>query len=114
MATPNLAHGDLGSLPPNAFDFILELKELLQRVFNDEIDMKDVDPAANHIRRQIAKTKGLVAKLPDVDKSLEEQRAEIKALEERIAKQRAVFTNVAKLDVIREQVERSGGMEVDR
>jgi hypothetical protein len=114
MATPNLAAATDSPIPPNAFDFLPDLHALLQRVFSDELDPKDVAHESNQIRLKIAKARNLVANLPDVDKSPEEQSAEIKILEERIAKQRAMLKGVAQLDVVKDQVSRAGKMEIDR
>jgi hypothetical protein len=108
---------DESPIPPNAFDFLPDLHTLFQRVYADELDPKDVAHESNQIRLKIAKARNLVAGLPDVDKSLEEEQAEIKALEEKIAKQRAMLKEIGELEVVKnaaEKSERSGKMEVDR
>ncbi|KAA8913929.1 RNA polymerase II transcription mediator complex subunit 9-domain-containing protein [Sphaerosporella brunnea] len=114
MATPNATAAGDTPIPPNAFDFVPDLHELIQRVYSDEIDAKDIAHESNALRLKIAKARNLVASLPDANKSAEEQRAEIRALEERIAKQRLMLTSVAELDVVKDLVESSGKMQVDR
>ncbi|KAF8533449.1 RNA polymerase II transcription mediator complex subunit 9-domain-containing protein [Trichophaea hybrida] len=103
---------DESLIPPNAFDFLPDLHNLLQRVYSDEIDPKDVAHESNQIRLKIAKARNLVAVLPDVDKSLEEQQADIKALQERIAKQKQMLVEMGNLEVVKKAT-RSGKMEVD-
>ncbi|KAF8250285.1 hypothetical protein K440DRAFT_542107, partial [Wilcoxina mikolae CBS 423.85] len=103
---------DESPIPPNAFDFLPDLHTLLQRVYSDELDPKDVAHESNQIRLKIAKARNLVAALPDVDKSPEEQQAEIKALQERIAKQKQMLMEMGNLEVVKKAA-RSGKMEVD-
>lgn len=63
---------------------------------------------------KIQTARSLVAQLPEVDRTEEEQREEIRALEEKIAKQREVLKSAAELQVVKEVVGGdSGKMEVD-
>lgn len=105
---------EVTTLPPNSFDFIPDLHALLLRVYNDELDVKDIHQEANRIRMKIQTARSLVAQLPEVDRTEEEQREEIRALEEKIAKQREVLKSAAELQVVKEVVGGdSGKMEVD-
>lgn len=84
---------------------------LLQRVSAEEIDPKDVATHAARARLKLQKARALVAELPDVALSLEQQRAEMKVLEERIGKQRAVLVRVAE-EAGMGRIE-TGGMETE-
>jgi hypothetical protein len=104
------------TLPPNAFDFVADLHALIYRVFNDELDIKDIAQEANRIRLKIQTARGLVAQLPEVDRTQEEQQEEIRALEEKIAKQRQVLKEVSELPAVTEIIGGGGGggkMDVD-
>lgn len=96
------------SLPANAFDFLPDLHALLQRVFNDELDPKDVAHESSQIRLKLERARVMVAELPDVDKSLDEQKKEIKELEEKIERQKSIMRAVSQMDVITEIVKRRG------
>ncbi|KAI5806181.1 RNA polymerase II transcription mediator complex subunit 9-domain-containing protein [Geopyxis carbonaria] len=114
MSTPNplataAAIQAAAPIPPNAFDFLPDLHVLLQRVYNDELDPKDVTHEANRIRLKIQKARNIVAELPQVNLTLEDQQKEIKELEEHIAKQRQILKSVAELDIVQEVVKRRGG-----
>lgn len=103
------------SLPANAFDFLPDLHALLQRVSNDELDPKDVAHESSRIRLKMERARVMVSELPGVDRSLEEQKKEIRELEEKIERQRGIMTAVSRMEVVTEVVQRRGGekMEMD-
>lgn len=103
------------SLPANAFDFLPDLHALLQRVFNDELDPKDVAHESSRIRLKMERARVMVSELPDVDRSLEEQKKEIRELEEKIERQRGIMRAVSRMEVVTEIAARVGGekMEMD-
>ena len=89
------------SLPPNAFDFVADTHALILRVFNDELDIKDIAQEANRIRLKIQLARQAVAGLPDVERGMEEQMEEIRELEERIRRQRGVLKEVGGLGAVK-------------
>ncbi|KAL7270767.1 hypothetical protein RUND412_006517 [Rhizina undulata] len=104
------------TLPSTAFDFLPDLHALIQRVANDELDAKDIAHESSRIRLKIQRARAMVAELPKVDKSLEEERKEIRELEERIARQKEMISSLKDMEVVQEVVRRKGGgerMEVD-
>lgn len=103
------------SLPANAFDFLPDLHALLQRVFNDELDPKDVAHESSRIRLKMERARVMVSELPDVDRSLDEQKKEIRELEEKIEQQRGIMRAISKMEVVTEIAARVGGekMEID-
>lgn len=103
------------SLPANSFDFLPDLHALLQRVFNDELDPKDVAHESSRIRLKMERARVMVSELPDVDRSLEEQKKEIRELEEKIERQRSIMRAVSNMEVVTEIAARVGNekMEVD-
>lgn len=103
------------SLPADAFDFLPDLHALLQRVFNDELDPKDVAHESSRIRLKMEKARVMVSELPDVNRSLEEQKKEIRELEEKIERQGGIMRAVSKMEVVTEIAARVGGekMEMD-
>lgn len=102
------------SLPANAFDFLPDLHALLQRVYNDELDPKDVAHESSRIRLKMERARIMVSELPDVDRSLDEQKKEIRELEEKIERQRNIMRAVSRMEVVTEVVQRRGEkMEVD-
>lgn len=52
------------------------------------LSLKDVPAATDHIKHKLQKARGQVRALPDMDRSMGEQEAEIAELEERIRMQR--------------------------
>ncbi|TGZ84512.1 hypothetical protein EX30DRAFT_337039 [Ascodesmis nigricans] len=101
IGTPTAA-----SLPPNSFDFLPDVHALIQRVFNDELDPKNVEREAALIRHKIKTARNLVAQLPEVDKSVEQLSAEIQTLEDRISKQRGMLSEVASMPAVQEMMRR--------
>ena len=73
-------------------------------MFNDELDPKDVAHESNPIRLKLAKARALVAALPAVDKTIEQQHAEIVALQQRIAQQRAMIKQIGDMAVVQQAV----------
>ncbi|KAF2429506.1 hypothetical protein EJ08DRAFT_635195 [Tothia fuscella] len=108
--TPNPDANDaLPQLTPETFDFMPPLHEILSRLLlpsgglqaplaveasgtNGEIssdgtghlDIQELGAAANVVKVKIQKARQEVKGLPDVDRSIEEQRDEIEELEDRI------------------------------
>ncbi|KAI5855456.1 hypothetical protein BZA05DRAFT_333985 [Tricharina praecox] len=101
-------------IPPNAFDFIPDMAALINRVFSDELDPKDIIRESNHILLNLNKARELIANLPSVEKTLEEQYEAEKALEERIALQRKMLKEVAEMAEVKDVLQGSVEMEVDR
>lgn len=64
------------------------------------LDISGLDDAANPIRVKIGKLRGEVAKLPDMERSVEMQEVEIESLEGRIAKQKEALEKLR--DVMRQ------------
>ena len=112
--TVNLESLGGAQIPPNAFDFIPDMFALINRVFGDELDPKDIIRESNHILLNLNKARELVANLPSVEKSLEEQYEAEKALEERIALQRKMLKEVAEMGEVKDVLPGSGEMEIDR
>jgi len=98
--------------PPCAFDFLPPLHHLLSRLLlppadqtppathplapsNQPLEPKDVAKEAARIKQMIQNARLAVAQLPDVDRTVEEQKAEIRELEGRIERQREVLREVA-------------------
>jgi hypothetical protein len=116
MTTPSLdlsAATVVAPLPPNAFDFLPEFHVLIQRVYTDDIDPKEIAHESNRIRLKIGKARALVSGLPEVDKTLEQQRAEIAALKDHIARQRSVLKEAARMDVVTGLDEQKTSMDVN-
>lgn len=57
------------------------------------LDVKDLPTATSSVRIRIQKARAVVEALPDVDRSVEEQQAEIAELEDRVARLRAVISD---------------------
>ncbi|MCJ1291603.1 hypothetical protein MMC34_003148 [Xylographa carneopallida] len=93
------------TLPPAAtFDFIPPLHALLSRLLVLQSDTtgnanalapKELATEAASIKIKIQKARAAVQALPDVQRSVSEQRAEIGELEKRIRAQRGVLWEVA-------------------
>ncbi|CCX16449.1 RNA polymerase II transcription mediator complex subunit 9-domain-containing protein [Pyronema domesticum] len=99
------------TIPPNQFDLLPDLYTLLQRVYNDDLDAKDIGTESNALRLKISKARTLLANLPDIQKTRQEQREEMDELVERIKKQRQMLKEIGELDAVKEAVERSRAME---
>ncbi|MCJ1403341.1 hypothetical protein MMC11_006564 [Xylographa trunciseda] len=96
-------------LPPaSSFDFIPPLHALLSRLLplvvgggggpeatGSTLAAKDLATEAAAIKIQVQQARAAVAGLPDVQRTLAEQRGEIAELEARVAEQRAVLGEVA-------------------
>lgn len=66
----------------------------LERVKSSEegkLDISNLDTAASSIRLKIQKAKQIVANMPDVERTVEEQEEEIAELEVRVERQRAML-----------------------
>ncbi|MCJ1250261.1 hypothetical protein MMC30_007487 [Trapelia coarctata] len=101
--------------PPCTFDFLPPLHHLLSRLLlpplnpgdqatpaanplapsNQPLEPKDVARETARIKQMIQNARLAVAELPDIDRTIEEQKAEIRELEERISRQREVLKEVA-------------------
>jgi hypothetical protein len=57
------------------------------------LDVKDLPTATSSVRIRIQKARAVVEALPDVDRSVEEQKTEIAELEDRVARLRAVISD---------------------
>jgi soluble cytochrome b562 len=99
------------TIPPNQFDLLPDLYALLQRVYNDDLDAKDIGTESNALRLKISKARTLLANLPDIQKTRQEQREEMDELVERIKKQRQMLKEIGELEAVKEAVERSRAME---
>ena len=105
----------------NAFDILPALHELLARLDHgishdgetghyaelQPLEPKDVPTQALPIKARIRRALRELEKLPDMGRSVEEQREEIEELEERIQKQRAVLGGLA--EAARRPAGRMGG-----
>lgn len=101
--------------PPCTFDFLPPLHHLLSRLLlpplnppeqvpsaphplapsSQPLEPKDVAKEAARIKQMIQNARLAVAELPDMDRTIEEQEAEMRELEERIEKQRDVLRGFA-------------------
>jgi RNA polymerase II transcription mediator complex subunit 9 len=128
------AEEDVAHLPPpNTFDFIPPLHALLSRLLlpsagiahgdgtagagedaaalsgPGHLDIQQLGAASSGIKVKIQKARNAVKDMPDVDRSIEDQEEEIEALEERIAKMRAMLGNLGKHRGETEDVDMSEG-----
>lgn len=94
----------IASLPsPQTFDIIPPLHNLLACLIANPLDPsnppslspKDLATEAGLIKLKIQKAKASIESLPDIDRSTEEQEAEIRELEERIRLLRSVRRDIA-------------------
>jgi hypothetical protein len=98
----------LAQLPPHLLDIVPSTERLLSRLLlpapglqadgstapasqagpehKRHLDIQQLDQAANSVRMQIQKARTGVAGLPDMDRTVEDQKEEIEWLEARIAK----------------------------
>jgi hypothetical protein len=95
--------------PPQTFDFIPPLHDLLSRLLVDSNDSsrqpltpRDLAIEAGGIKAKIQEARAAIAVLPDVDRNLDEQDAEMKLLEESIR---------AKRDILKGWGERAGASD---
>lgn len=58
---------------------------------NSPLSTKDIPAATDHLKHKIQRARAAVHTLPDIRRSIPEQEAEIAALEDKIAQQRAVL-----------------------
>ena len=99
-------------LPPaHLFDIVPEVHELLSRLlpatanptdptvtaYTDQqpLEIQHLANEASAVRIKIQKARAAVKELPDMDRTIEEQEAEMKELEERIGRQRAMLAGLA-------------------
>lgn len=61
------------------------------------LDISHLDAAANPIRVKFAKLRQLIPRLPDIDRTVEEQREEIEEIEARIEKQKSMLSNLERM-----------------
>ncbi|KAF3906467.1 hypothetical protein ABW20_dc0106145 [Dactylellina cionopaga] len=103
--------------PPETFDFIPNTHDLLQRLLPPNsannatqstsltpLEPKDVDAEASRIRIKIQKARAILNDMPDITRSIEQQEEEVKALEEKIRRQREVLGRIRELKVVRDAV----------
>jgi len=58
------------------------------------LGVKDIPLATNEIKHKFQRARAQIKELPDIERSLEEQEEEIRDLEEKIARQRAVLAGL--------------------
>src|ERR1700753_4143461 len=58
------------------------------------LDISHLDAAANPIRVKFSKLRQLIPRLPDIDRTVEEQREEIEEIEARIERQKSMLSNL--------------------
>ncbi|KAK6509257.1 hypothetical protein TWF481_004015 [Arthrobotrys musiformis] len=109
--------------PPETFDFIPQTYDLLVRLLPQNsssssattttttsphaqtnlapIEPKDVDAEASRIRLKIGKARSILNDLPDITRSIQQQQEEVKALEEKIRKQREVLGRIRELKAVK-------------
>ncbi|KAF3926455.1 hypothetical protein AA313_de0206872 [Arthrobotrys entomopaga] len=105
--------------PPETFDFIPNTHDLLLRLLppnaaaatahspptqvnHPPLEPKDVDAEASRIRIKIQKARTILNDLPDISRSIEQQEEEVKALEEKITRQREVLGRIRELKVVKD------------
>ncbi|KAK6363022.1 hypothetical protein TWF730_000471 [Orbilia blumenaviensis] len=99
---------------PETFDFIPHTYDLLVRLLPQNsstsphnqtnlppIEPKDVDSECSRIRIKIQKARAVLNDLPDITRSIEQQEAEMKALEEKIRRQREVLGRIRELKAVK-------------
>ncbi|KAI1139386.1 hypothetical protein F5Y05DRAFT_346233 [Hypoxylon sp. FL0543] len=62
-----------------------------------ELSLKEIPPAADVLKHRFQKARALVRSLPDMDRGVREQEAEIAALEARLARQRDMLTKLREM-----------------
>ncbi|KAF8423863.1 RNA polymerase II transcription mediator complex subunit 9-domain-containing protein [Tirmania nivea] len=95
--------------PPNTFDFLPPLHSLISKVYADDLPPQGLSDQANPIRIKLVKARQLVLDLPDMSRSIDEQKEQIRELEERIEKQRRVIREA--LEVVRREIGKGGRRE---
>ncbi|EPS44706.1 hypothetical protein H072_1297 [Dactylellina haptotyla CBS 200.50] len=101
--------------PPETFDFIPNTHDLLLRLLPPNsppgqssqvnlapLEPKDVDNEASRIRIKIQKARAILNDLPDITRSIDQQEEEVKALEEKIRKQREVLGRIRDLKAVKD------------
>ncbi|KAF3930900.1 hypothetical protein ABW19_dt0206200 [Dactylella cylindrospora] len=113
---PHLSGPSLPTFPPpETFDFIPQTHDLLLRLLPPQpssqpgtnlvpLEPKDIDAEASRIRIKIQKARGILNDLPDISRSIEEQKDEITELEEKIKRQREVLGKIRELKAVRDAV----------
>ncbi|OTB03171.1 hypothetical protein M426DRAFT_180708 [Hypoxylon sp. CI-4A] len=64
-----------------------------------ELSLKEIPPAADVLKHRFQKARALIRSLPDVNRGVAEQEAEIAALETRLAKQRDMLARLREMGV---------------
>ncbi|MCJ1442502.1 MAG: hypothetical protein MMC23_002998 [Stictis urceolatum] len=85
------------TLPPGSvFDIIPVLLDTLNNLISDEKlnATKDLPTQLSAVKQRIAVARATIAEMPDVGRPIEEQEEEIREIEERIAKLKAVWADV--------------------
>jgi hypothetical protein len=101
-------------IPPNAFDFVADIHELVSKVYHGDLKPKDVPRESSKIVLKLNKARELVANLPSIEKTLDEQLDTEKKLRERIAEQREGLKAAAEMNEVREAQLGHGEMETRR
>ncbi|KAH0559086.1 hypothetical protein GP486_004337 [Trichoglossum hirsutum] len=100
--------------PPQTFDTIAPLYTLLSRLLPaspdapPSLDPQHLATEAGAIKLRLQKARAAVEGLGDMDRTIEEQEEEIRALEEKCEKQRGVLRGLAGI-----KVDQSMAMELD-
>jgi RNA polymerase II transcription mediator complex subunit 9 len=120
--TPAVPKDDTGpisldDISPALFDIIPATERLLSRLllpsgdtsatgsaaadsepeYKRPLDISQLDAAANPIRVKFAKLRQLIPRLPDIERTVEEQEDEIRDLEERIEKQKEMLRDLHRM-----------------
>ena len=88
------------SLNPSEFDFLPTIHSLLYRstldpINKDALAHKDLVTEAAAVKLKIQKAHSFIDELPDIDRTVEDQRREILTLERKVAKQRMTLQRLA-------------------
>ncbi|KAK9247172.1 hypothetical protein V1506DRAFT_565645 [Lipomyces tetrasporus] len=102
-STPILRHSD--------FDFLPDLLDLFERVCDGSLQPKDLHNEAGRLRIRIGRARSLLGQVVAGDDhvGVNEQRATIEELKDKIAKKRYLLSKVAELG--KAVLEREGGLE---
>lgn len=87
----------MSNLPPaDTFDFLPQLATLLEQLLPTDgkpgVDAKELEVMAGPLKVKIERAKAAVRTLPEVDRSIKQQRQDIKLLNERIKRQQEAIT----------------------
>ena len=88
-----LPSGDASSAPATGGSAAAENEPEYKR----PLDISHLDAAANPIRVKFAKLRQLIPRLPDIDRTVEEQKEEIEEIEARIKSQQSMLNNLEKM-----------------